>query len=188
MMFSVMPTRIEDSPPAKRHVPDDVYLLALLRRAQLVQLVVRPEVAKTPIGMFTQKIDCQPMSGRVCRRGRARVTAPATIEAWLIPRAFPRSFIGKASVRMAALLEKRNADPVAWTILKRTSSSPDCERLQSADPIVKMAKPSVYSLHPTEHVREPPEVDEDRGRDELVAEERPDEVEERRVGESCGLS
>ena len=53
------------------------------------------------------------------------VTAPATMEVWFIPRAFPRSFDGNASVSMAALLEKRNAEPVACTILKRTSSNPD---------------------------------------------------------------
>ncbi len=74
------------------------------------------------------------------------VTEPATMEIWFIPRAFPRSFDGNASVIIAALLEKRNAEPMAWTILKRTSSSPDCERLQSAEPRVKIANPSVYSL------------------------------------------
>ncbi len=33
---------------------------------------------------------------------------PTKKENWFMPKAFPRSFSGKASVRMAALLENRN--------------------------------------------------------------------------------
>ena len=130
--------------------------------------------------MFTQKIDCQPtVDARTPPRTRP-TTAPTTIEAWLIPRAFPRSFAGKASVIIAALFEKRKADPIACTILKSTSSSPDWERLQRAEPTVN-TRPERVEPHPPKHVREPAEVDQDRGSDELVAEEGPDQVEERRL-------
>ena len=111
------------------------------------------------------------------------------METWLIPRAFPRSFTGNASVIMAALLEKRKAAPMACNILKRTSSTPDWDRLQSAEPTVKIGEPEGVEPDPPEHVGEPAEVHEERGGDELVAEEDPDEVEEGRCrGAPCRWS
>jgi hypothetical protein len=46
---------------------------------------------------------------------------PPTAAIWLMPSAMPRSFAGKASVRMAALFEKRNPAPTPWT--RRTAGS-----------------------------------------------------------------
>jgi len=43
---------------------------------------------------------------------------PITIETWLSPRAFPLSFIGKASVRSAELFTIRKPPPRACTIRK----------------------------------------------------------------------
>ena len=72
------------------------------------------------------------------------VRRPRIFRAWSLRlHGGARSSKGKASVIIAALLEKRKAAPRPWTILKDTSSTPDWDRLQSAEAAVKRANPSV---------------------------------------------
>ena len=68
-----------------------------------------------------------------------------------MPSPKPRCLAGNASVRIAALLAKRNEPPIAWTIRKPISSSapvlPELGvRNSRSDPTVKMAKPRLYIL------------------------------------------
>jgi hypothetical protein len=68
---------------------------------------------------------------------------------WFSPRAMPRSEAGKASVRMAALLAKRNPPPITWIVRKITTSrAPAFPRLgvknRRIEARVNTAKPRLY--------------------------------------------
>jgi len=63
-------------------------------------------VATIPMGTFTKKIQRHPIVEVMSPPRISPATAPTTIETWLIPRARPRSFGGKASVMIAAEFEK----------------------------------------------------------------------------------
>jgi hypothetical protein len=94
-----------------------------------------------PIGTFTKKIHRQPIVEVMSPPRTSPPSAPATIEIWFTPSAFPRSPGGKASVRMAAEFEKRKAAPIACTSRNPMSSGPVCENPQRKEPTVKTANP-----------------------------------------------
>jgi len=98
-------------------------------------------VAKSPIGTLTKKIQRQPRVEVSTPPRTSPETDPMTIATWLTPNAQPRWFGGKASVRIAALLEKRRAAPIAWTIRKPTRAQALGANPQSNEPTVKRTKP-----------------------------------------------
>ena len=106
------------------------------------------------------------------------ISVPITMETWLIPSAFPRSFSGNASVIIAPLLEKRKAEPTPWRSLNAMSCSPDLGEARESGGHGEEREPEGVEPHPPEHVREAAEVHQERAVDELVPEEDPEEVEE----------
>ena len=69
----------------------------------------------------------------------------------LIPKAFPSSLGGNASVSMAALFAINRALPIAWSTLKPMISNAPASpvegvRYNSTDPIVNIRKPNLNSF------------------------------------------
>lgn len=98
-----------------------------------------------PTGTLTKKTKRQSYTAKTPPKTKP-ISEPARNANWLIPNALPRSFSGKASVMIAPLLEKRNAAPTPWTILKAISSMAPASpvlgvRNSRIEPTVNMASP-----------------------------------------------
>ena len=101
---------------------------------------------------------------------------------WLMPIAMPRWCSGKASVRMAVELAIRKAAPTPWKSRMTTSQmrgrgaghpgDREQEREERVDD-----EAEVVHAHPSEHVAESPEADDQDRRHDHEAEDHPEQVE-----------
>ncbi len=105
-------------------------------------------VAKSPMGTETKKMRRQLIGARRPPR-ISPMKEPLNAAAWFTPRAMPRWFSGKASVRMAAELAMSMAAPTPWKmrmmIRYNPAASPVSQHtLRRSEKKVKTAKPRLY--------------------------------------------
>ena len=95
-------------------------MCAWIRRGTSRQMWYAHTVPNRPIGTDTKKMRRHWIGANTPPRTRP-MKDPLMPATWLIPRAIPRSFSGKASVRIAAELAINIAAPTPWNTRITTS-------------------------------------------------------------------
>ena len=97
----------------------------------------------TPIGRFTRKIERQPNAPTSSPPTVGPTVRPVATTAPLIPKARPRSSLGKTALVIARPFAWSIAAPTAWATRERISCSGEAASPQRSEPSVKTPKPMV---------------------------------------------